>query len=80
MKEELFCRSCGEEFERADYDALEFVSCSTFSYGDVKEGFVEYRRCSRCSHDVIRRVEYAKDEEPATERNPVPTMRPPEVA
>ena len=80
----LHCKMCGEEFTTEDFGQLEFVQGTPVykfehegNQESTKTGFVEVRRCSNCSHDVLRRIDYDPDAEPETERNPVPTMRPP---
>ena len=80
MSHNIHCKMCGEEFTTADFQELEFVQGTPvykFEDESTKTGFVEVRRCSNCSHDVLRRIDYDPDAEPETERNPVPTMRPP---
>lgn len=82
MSHNIHCEACGEEFKEEDFQSLEYVS--GFPYGPHdengemyrKDGYVEYRKCSQCGHDVVRRIDYDPEIDPPTERNPVPTMRP----
>lgn len=80
---DIHCRGCGQEYTEEDFRTFEFVKGGPAGYIDpitsesVTTSFEEIRCCCLCGADVVRRIDYDPDVDPPTERNPVPTMRPP---
>jgi hypothetical protein len=75
----IVCRNCGTGYSADHYRLLEYVSGGTFgtTEGRVekKTGYVEFRSCEDCGAQIRHEVIYG-DEDPVTERNPVPSIPP----